>query len=618
MIRRSTIWLALLLSPALFAEWRRLGNAAIDLRLSGLATGPIERAGWSADGERIFASAPMGGWMASEDGESWKAALDEPVTQIAGIADRLPEPGATVAGTARAGWLYAAGQHVWRSEDGGRSWRNLTMWKLTSLLGGPARAVAVRPGVAEEIIVAAATGLWKSVDGGTSWSSLNAGLPQLPVRRIVSLPREASGLRVAMLAPATVTPAVFEWAPGERTAWQPVGGVLAVEQEAKAALSREFGALITTIAIGGEVVYAGAADGRVFVSLDRGASWMPPARNEGAAVESFVIDPQEPRRALVALRREGAGPVVLQTTNGGLFWYDISSGIGASAAYGVAADFRSGAVYAATAAGVLWTTTDLTALAIPAPWKKMDGALPEGPVLDVKIDALGQTVYAAVHGHGIFYGAAPHKQSTIRVVSAADWAERPAAPGALVSILGAKLTGVRAGGRPATVLSAGERESQVQLPFDLDGPTVTLALEAGGTIVPTVLPLRPAAPAILVDRDGTPMLMDSATGALIDAQNPSRSGSVLQVLASGLGRVRPDWPAGVAGPAENQPAVVTQVKAWLDGAPVEVVKAVLAPGYVGFYLVEVKLPDVVNAGTSELFLEAGNSTTNRVRLYIEL
>jgi uncharacterized protein (TIGR03437 family) len=167
------------------------------------------------------------------------------------------------------------------------------------------------------------------------------------------------------------------------------------------------------------------------------------------------------------------------------------------------------------------------------------------------------------------------------------------------------------------VLSAGERESQVQLPFDLDGPTVTLALEAGGTTIPTVLPLRPASPAILVDRDGTPMLMDAATGALIDAQNPSRAGSILQVLASGLGRVRPDWPAGVAGPAENQPSVVTQVKAWLDGAPVEVVKAVLAPGYVGFYLVEVKLPDIVNTGASELFLEAGNSTTNRVRLYIE-
>ena len=39
--------------------------------------------------------------------------------------------------------------------------------------------------------------------------------------------------------------------------------------------------------------------------------------------------------------------------------------------------------------------------------------------------------------------------------------------------------------------------------------------------------------------------------------------------------------------------------------------------YIGYYLVEVRLPDVLNSGASELFLESGNSPTNKVRLYIE-
>jgi uncharacterized protein (TIGR03437 family) len=132
------------------------------------------------------------------------------------------------------------------------------------------------------------------------------------------------------------------------------------------------------------------------------------------------------------------------------------------------------------------------------------------------------------------------------------------------------------------------------------------------------LRLAAAAPAILVDRDGTPMAMDGATGALLDAGNPARAGATVQILASGLGKVTPSWPAGLAAPmGENAPTVVEQVKAYLDGSPVEVIRATLAPGYIGYYLVEVRLPEIVNAGAAEIFLEAGNSPTNKVRLYIE-
>jgi len=100
-----------------------------------------------------------------------------------------------------------------------------------------------------------------------------------------------------------------------------------------------------------------------------------------------------------------------------------------------------------------------------------------------------------------------------------------------------------------STLSRGERETQIQLPYDLEGSTVALSMESGGSLVRSSLPLLPAAPAILVDRDGTPMAMDGVSGALVDAGNPARAGGLVQILASGLGRVTPNWPVGMVAPA---------------------------------------------------------------------
>ena len=90
-----------------------------------------------------------------------------------------------------------------------------------------------------------------------------------------------------------------------------------------------------------------------------------------------------------------------------------------------------------------------------------------------------------------------------------------------------------------------------------------------------------------------------------------------QALATGLGLVTPDWPTGLAAPLANPPRVVAPVRAYLDGAPVEVSQATLAPGYVGFYLVEIQLPRITNAGSSDLVIEAEGQQSNHVRLYLQ-
>ena len=70
-------------------------------------------------------------------------------------------------------------------------------------------------------------------------------------------------------------------------------------------------------------------------------------------------------------------------------------------------------------------------------------------------------------------------------------------------------------------------------------------------------------------------------------------------------------------PVENPPAVVAEVHAYLDGQEIGVTKSVLAPGYVGLYLVEIQLPAVVNYGAAELVIAIDGKESNRVRLYVE-
>ena len=239
--------------------------------------------------------------------------------------------------------------------------------------------------------------------------------------------------------------------------------------------------------------------------------------------------------------------------------------------------------------------------------------LPDAAAMDVKLDAQGNQLWAAVDGYGMYSTLAPHRLRDPSVVSAADLITRAVAPGSLVTILGAKVAAVQANGLPAPVLAATATETQVQIPFDARG--ISLSLDAG-LHLPS-LPLADAAPVIFVSRDGSPMLVDAEKGVLLDAMTPAHSGTRVQILAAGLGQVVPSWPAGVPAPRDNPPRVAGTVHAFLDRMPVEVIRAELAAGYIGFYLVEINIPRISNYGPAELYLDVDGAPSNRVRVYIE-
>lgn len=601
-------------SPALRPDWRQIGDTSVELLLASPATGPVDAVWFSPDGSRLYARTAADRVYETADFQFWRASAGARPAQVPyeGRVARLPESAVRLApDSSSPGRLYALGSHLYRSDDEGRTWTDLTGYRSGSVIGDGVLDLAVSPGDPDELVVANRFGVWRSLDGGLSWSGLNRTLPNLPVRRILAPPSGPAGVRIWLDGFGPV-----EASPGGGRSWAPVAdSSFRQEEELRRTYGQAIGVAITALAGNGDLRYAGAADGRLFLSSDGGRSWSLTPAPAGGPIEALWVDPQEPRVALAAVG--GGGPQVLRTVNGGLFWDDLTANLPEAAAHAVTADRSTGAIYVATSRGVFFTRGDLVNPGPPTSWTALSENLPQAPARDVKLGSGGSQLYVALEGYGVFAAPAPDRPGAFRWVNAADFSLRAAAPGSLLSILGGRVERARAGELTFPVLAVSDTESQVQVPYEAAGPSVALAVEGAGGRATLALPIQDVSPAIFVDRDGVPLLLDGDSGMMLNAGNSARSNSRIQILATGLGKVRPNWPAGLPAPLEGPPQVVAPVRAYLDRAPLEVTRAVLAPGYVGFYLVEVQLPAVVNSGPAELYLVSGNRESNRVRVYIQ-
>jgi uncharacterized protein (TIGR03437 family) len=615
---------ALAQSAALAPDWRRVGNYLVEAGLASPAGGPVERVWYAADGSRLYAQTAAGRIYETADFETWRPSETSAPPESSSTAVNGPEAGLRLRAARGARLLYAMGRAAYRSEDDGATWHNLTEYRGQSLIGSGLTDLAVSPSDPEHIAVANSHGVWRSLDGGLSWTGLNEGLPNLPVRRILRVPGNGLSARIELAAPGT--PVEAEWSNGRLKAWIPRGDSMAdFEAELRSALGAILQNSVTAVAIEGDSIYAGGEEGRFWVSADRGRTWRSFRLADAGTVQRLWVNPAEPFRALAALASPGAdgrGARIARTINGGAFWDDLTANLPAGSAWGVTADAPSGSVYVAADAGVFMTYADLNAAGPATPWTPLRGRLPDGPARDVRLDSAANQLWVALDGHGVFATLAPHRFRDPRIVNAADHSGRPAAPGSLLSVLGSRVSQARVGELEAPVLAAGDSESQIQVPFEATGSSLRLALlaaAADGSITRREidLALRATSPAIFLDKEGAPMVLDADRGLLLDAGTPARAGSRIQILATGLGKVTPDWPTGLAAPLDNPPAVVAPVRVFVDRSPVEVTAATLASGYAGFYLVEVQLPEIVNAGPAELYIEVGGQASGRVSLLLE-
>jgi uncharacterized protein (TIGR03437 family) len=603
-------------------DWRKIGGQAVQLALASPATGPVDRVWYSSDSSVLYARTHSEQTFQTSDFENWVPADNAPppeLPQTSGIV-RAPEAAGVrfVTAPATPYRTYALGRYLSRSDDGGRSWSNLTAFRGQSVIGVGQRDLAVSPTNSDQLVVANGFGVWRSMDGGLTWAGLNQFLPNLAVQRILSTQNGTSGTRayVEWLGAAVELP------PGG-SVWQVVPSItLQADAMERQKYSDQLKAEVTAYgqSADGTTVYVGSSDGRLWVSTDSGQHFSNtpdvPAGTNGR-VERIVVDGGT-RKDLALAVLSGTGPHVLRTVNGGSFWDSLDTNPVLPPAYAVAADFAAGAIYVATAKGVFYSRTDLENAAInPIPWQSLTDKLPAGRATDVRLDPSGVQIYIALDGYGLWAAMAPHRRQSVRIVSAADFSTRPAAPGSLLSVFGAHVNTAMAGGLNYPVLAAQDTQSQIQVPFEAVGPSVALALETASGSLRVTQAVQPVSPAILVSNDGVAVLVDADTNLPIDGRNTAHSNGRVKIMATGLGRVRPDWQTGQPAPLQNAPVVAAAVRAYLDGVPIQVTKAALAGGYVGFYEIEVQLPAINNAGTSELKISADGQESNKVQIVIE-
>ncbi len=517
----------------------------MELALPSLATGPVDRVWYSPDGATLFAKAASGRVFETGDFEQWKLVTDakaNPPSENNPSAANTPEAGLKLTSAAASGRLYGVGHDVYRSDDSGQSWTNLTAYRGACILGAGLASVAASPSDPDEVSVASGTGVWRSVDGGLSWTGLNDFLPNLPSGRLLALPSGTRGVRLSLANDA----GEIEWAPGEKTAWKAADATeVQREQALKSALSQVLKSTVSAIATAEDYIYAGDWEGRLRVSADAGVSWGAVSKlGDAGKIEAIWVDPSDPRVAVAALSArtaalpDAARPVyVLRTMNGGGF---LGRHHRQSSGWGVAArrDGRSRQrcyLCRYRCGGIL----HLDRSWLGGPSHRLDVAqrkLPAAAATDVKLDAGANQIYAALDGYGVYTAIAPHRLRSARVVSAADYSDRPAAPGGVLSVIGAHVESAASGDVVAPVLHASDTASDIQVPFSASGNTLSLSLTASAGPLAFQIPLKTVSPAIFVDPEGTPLIMDSASGILLDSTKPARAGSASRFWPPGSAR----------------------------------------------------------------------------------
>ena len=103
----------------------------------------------------------------------------------------------------------------------------------------------------------------------------------------------------------------------------------------------------------------------------------------------------------------------------------------------------------------------------------------------------------------------------------------------------------------------------------------------------------------------------TSDGKEIGAENPAAKGSVITVYAGGLGLTDPLIGAGWPAPLTPPLPTVAPVTATIGGVVAEVRNAVLLPGKVSVYAVDIVVPAGVKTSAAEVLLTVDGRTSQK-------
>jgi uncharacterized protein (TIGR03437 family) len=209
---------------------------------------------------------------------------------------------------------------------------------------------------------------------------------------------------------------------------------------------------------------------------------------------------------------------------------------------------------------------------------------------------------------------------SLATIFASGVLDAPGITGATSIPLPAILAGVSVtvNGAPAPLLAVVNRNGQEQVnfqaPFELEGSSsarivVSRNNQASAAVDVPVLDVQPA----IFTSDGVNAIaVHNADYSLATTERPLAPGEYAFVYGTGLGRVtnRPATGAVSAVAA----AAVSEIRLTMAGQPCEVQYGGFAPGLVGVYQLNFRVPTGLAAGTQELIVSAGGAVSPPVRV----
>lgn len=199
------------------------------------------------------------------------------------------------------------------------------------------------------------------------------------------------------------------------------------------------------------------------------------------------------------------------------------------------------------------------------------------------------------------------------VVNAASF-KPDLSPGALASAFGSGLaspageTTVEVAGQPAQVLAALPFQLNFVLPNDLPPGNHPLTIRSPYGATTQTIEVAPVSPAIFLLANGRPAAVNQ-NGTLNAADSPATRGQVLVLYTTGLGAVQRRG---------NLDYALAAVEATLEGRPLVVQFAGLAPGFPGLYQLNLMIPSEAPPGLAqELRLRVAESSAAAVTVAIQ-
>jgi uncharacterized protein (TIGR03437 family) len=188
-----------------------------------------------------------------------------------------------------------------------------------------------------------------------------------------------------------------------------------------------------------------------------------------------------------------------------------------------------------------------------------------------------------------------------------------------------KGTTPRVGGIPAPLLAIkGSTPEQInfQVPFSIPpGQTTTVEVDNNGNRTTLgVIPVFSTQPGLfelmLGGGDRTAALLHQDVTNIVTPQFPARKGEVIVGFFTGGGQLNPAVVTGQLGPIPA-PVIAREVSVTVDNQVAEVLFAGYAPGFLGLYQINFRVPQAALCGTQELNVRVGDTISPFSNVSIE-